>query len=184
MSACFSLTRSPNISRSKPDSRLLSVTFPPMAQLLHPLYEHTQLIISLTKGSRSSERSASLSLHGENLTLISTCVITIFHVSLQQQRDATVSLETSFSVSFLKNSCNVFNVNEKDNNRFSCFLSKERVSFCEITHHSEAYRRRYTTHTTHAILQLLSLHCPLFHSRSRIKMNCALKYVILKAQKR
>ena len=157
-----------------------------MAQLLHPLYEHTQPIISLTKGSRSSETSASLSLHGENLTLISTCVIPSFHVSPQQQRDAPVSLETSFSVSFLKKktSCKVFNVNEKYNNRVSCFLSKERVFFCEITHHSKACRGRYTTHTTHVILQLLSLHRPLFHSRSRIKMNCALKYVILKAQKR
>ena len=182
MSACFSLTRSPNISRSQPGPRLPSLTFPPMAKLVHPLCEHTQLIISLTKGSRSSETSASLSLHGENLTLISTCVIPSFHVSLQQQRDATVSLETSFSVSFLKKktSCKVFNVNEKSNNRVSCFLSKERLFFCEITHHSKACWGRYTTQTTHAILQLLSLHRLLFHSSTRIKMNFALKYVLLK----
>ena len=159
-----------------------------MAQLLHSPYEHTQPIISLTKGSRSSETSASLSLHGENLTLISTCVIPSFRVSLPQQRDATVSLEISFSISFLKKkkSCNVFNVNEKYNNRVSCFLSTESVFFCEITHrnHSKACRGRYTTHTTHAILHLFSLHRLLFHSSTRIKMNFALKYVLLKAQKR
>ena len=186
MSACFSLARNSNLSRSQPDSRLLSLTFPPMAQLLHPLYEHTQPIISLTKGSRSSETSASLSLHGENLTLISTRVIPSSRVSPPQQRNATASLETSFSISFLKNSCNVLNMNEKYNNRVSCFLSKERVFFCEITHrnHSKACKGRYTTHTTHAILQLLSLHRLLFHSSTRIKMNFALKYVLLKAQKR
>ena len=100
-----------------------------MAQLLHPLYEHTQTIISLTKGSRSSETSDLLSLHGENLTLLSTCVIPSFRVSLLQQREATVSLETRFSISFLKNSCNVFYVNEEYNNPVSCFLSTVRASF-------------------------------------------------------
>ena len=119
---CLPAFRLHEASRSQPGSRLPSLTFPPMAQLVHPLYDHTQLIISLTKGSRSSETSASLSLHGENLTLISNCVTPSFHVSPPQQRDATVSLETSFSISFLKNSCNVFNVTEKYNNRVSCFF--------------------------------------------------------------
>ena len=132
MSPCFSLTRSPNLSRSQPDSRLPSFTFPRMTQFLHPLYEHAQPIISLTKGSRSSETIDLLSLHGENLTLISTCVIPSFCVSLPQQREATVSLETSVSISFLKTSCNVFNVNEKYNNPVSCFLIAACVFFVKL----------------------------------------------------